>query len=134
KSFIAINLASTFAISGKKVVLIELDLRRPKISKNLGLDSGIGLSNYAIGQADLSQIIQRSGFEENLFVIPSGPIPPNPAELIMLPKIEELFELLKEQFDYIVLDTAPIGLVTDAQLLSRFTDTSLYIVRQGYTF
>lgn len=134
KSFIAINLASTFAISGKKVVLIELDLRRPKVSKNLGLDNGIGLSNYAIGQADLSQIIQKSGFEDNLYVISSGPIPPNPAELIMLPKMEEMFEELKKSFDFVIIDTAPIGLVTDAQLLGMYADTSLYVVRQGYTY
>jgi tyrosine-protein kinase Etk/Wzc len=134
KSFIAINLASTFAISGKKVALVEMDMRRPKISKNLGLDNGVGLSNYAIGQVDLHQIIQKSGFEDNLYVVPSGPIPPNPAELIMLPKIQAMFDTLKSEFDYVVIDTAPIGLVTDAQLLSPNIDTTLYVIRQGYTF
>ncbi|MBS1778708.1 MAG: polysaccharide biosynthesis tyrosine autokinase [Bacteroidetes bacterium] len=134
KSFIAINLASTFAISGKRVVLMELDLRKPKISKHLGLNNEIGLSTYAVGQAEMSDIIQPSGVEDNLFVIPSGPIPPNPAELIMLPRVDELFDHLKQNFDYIFIDTAPVGLVTDALLLNRFASTTLYVIRQGYTF
>ena len=134
KSFVAINLASTMAISGKKVILLELDLRKPKISKNLGIDNGIGFSNYAIGQVEMSQIIVHSNVNENLDFIPSGPVPPNPAELVMLPRVDELFASLKESYDYIVIDTAPIGLVTDAQLISRFADTVLYIVRQAYTY
>lgn len=134
KSFIAINLASTFAISGKKVVLMELDLRKPKISKNLGLSNSIGLSSYAVGQSEIKDIIQPSGFEDNLFVISSGPVPPNPAELIMLQRIDELFAYLRENFDYIIIDTAPAGLVTDALLLNRFANATLYVVRQGYTF
>lgn len=134
KSFIAINLASTFSISGKKVALMELDLRKPKISKHLGLNNSIGLSTYAVGQAEMEDIIQPSGIDDNLFVIPSGPVPPNPAELIMLPRVDELFDYLKANFDYILIDTAPIGLVTDALLLNRFASTTLYVIRQGYTF
>jgi len=134
KSFVAINLASTFALSGKKVVLLELDLRKPKISQNLGIDNSVGFSSYAIEQASYNEIIKPSGIVEDLFVIPSGPIPPNPAELIMLPKVEELFQKLKEDFDFLVIDTAPLGLVTDAQLLGKFVDASLYIVRQAYTY
>ena len=88
----------------------------------------------AVGQAEMQDIIQPSGFEENLMVIPSGPVPPNPAELIMLPRMDELMEYLKANFDYILIDTAPIGLVTDALLLNRFSSTTLYVIRQGYTF
>jgi tyrosine-protein kinase Etk/Wzc len=134
KSFIAINLASTMAISGKKVLLMEMDLRKPKISKNLGIDNGIGFSNYAIGQVELNQVIVPSGVNENLFVLPSGPVPPNPSELVMLERVDALFERIKKDFDYIVIDTAPIGLVTDAQLISRFADSVLYVVRHAYTF
>jgi len=134
KSFIALNLASTLALSNKRVLVMELDLRKPKISKMLGLDNGLGFSNHMIGQVDLNKIIVPSGVNENLYVIPSGPIPPNPSELLMMPQVNKLFATLKEHFDYIVLDTAPLGLVTDAQLLSVHADASLYVIRQGYTF
>lgn len=134
KSFAAINLAGIMAVSGKKVLLMELDLRKPKISSNLGIENHIGFSSYAIGQAGLNEIIKPSGVFDNFFVMPSGPIPPNPAELVMLPRITELFTRLRAEFDYVIVDTAPVGLVTDAQLLSKYTDTVLYMVRHGYTF
>lgn len=133
KSFIAMNLASSLALLNKKVVLLELDLRKPKISVHFGLDNRIGLSNYAIGKAGLDDVLKQSGIFEGLYIIPSGAIPPNPAELITLPRVQELLDDLKNEFDYIVLDTAPIGLVTDAQLLNRYADVSLYVVREGYT-
>ncbi len=134
KSFAAINLAITFAISGNKVVLIEFDLRKPKISKHLGIDKSTGISGYVIGQYGLDDIIIPSGIDDNLFVIPSGHIPPNPAEMMMMPKVDDMFARLQQEFDYIIVDTAPAGLVTDAVLLNRFASTCLYIVRQGYTF
>ena len=134
KSFIAVNLSITLAMSGKKVVLMELDLRKPKISKTLNMENNTGFSNYAIGKADFKDIIVPSELEPNLFIIQSGPIPPNPSELILLHRTEELFKYLRENFDYVILDTSPLGLVTDAQLLSRYADTTLYIVRQGHTY
>jgi len=134
KSFVSLNVASTLALSGKRVVLMELDLRKPKISKYLGLENTTGFSNYAIGQADYKDVIIPSGVQDNFFIIPSGPVPPNPSELIILPKIAELFAQLRRDFDYIVIDTAPIGFVTDAQLLARYADAVLYLVRQGYTY
>ncbi|RYD59421.1 MAG: polysaccharide biosynthesis tyrosine autokinase [Sphingobacteriales bacterium] len=134
KSFVAINMAAIMAISGKKVLLMEMDLRKPKISTNLGLDNSVGFSNYAIGQADLNKVIVPSGVVDNFFVLPSGPVPPNPAELVMLHRTKDLFDTLKDTFDFIIVDTAPVGLVTDAQLLSRYADAVLYIVREGYTY
>jgi tyrosine-protein kinase Etk/Wzc len=134
KSFISLNLSSTLALSGKKVVLLELDLRKPKISKYLGIENTIGFSNYAIGQVPYEQILVPSGVQENFFIIPSGPVPPNPSELIILQSVADLFAKLREDFDYIVIDTAPIGFVTDAQLLNRYADTALYVVRQNFTF
>lgn len=134
KSFIAINLACTFAISGKKVVILEMDLRKPKISSNLGIDNSIGFSTYAIGNNTLDDIIRPSEIVDNFYVISSGPIPPNPSELIMLQRTEDMFNELREKFDYIIIDTAPLGLVTDAQLLAKHSDASLYVVRQAYTF
>lgn len=134
KSFVAMNLACTFALLGKRVVLMELDLRKPRISEHLSLDRSAGFSTYAIGISDLDQIILPSGIQETLYVIPSGPIPPNPAELIVEQRSRELFSILKEHFDYIIIDSAPIGLVTDAQLLKEHADTTLYLVRQGVSY
>jgi len=133
KSFVSLNLASALAITDKKVVVMELDLRKPKISKYLGLDNNIGFSNYAIGAATAEQIIRPSGVMENLFVISSGPIPPNPAELLSGKRAGELFAYLKEHFDYIVVDVPPVGVVTDAQLLSSYADVTLFLVRQDVT-
>lgn len=134
KSFVATSLSSVISLSGKKVVLMEMDLRKPKISENLGLQNSIGFSTYVIGKNEIDQIIKPSGIHENFWVISSGPIPPNPAELLLLERTEELFAYLRSEFDYIIIDTAPIGLVADAQLLAKFADTTLYLVRQGYTF
>lgn len=134
KSFIASNLAMVLALSGKKVILMEMDLRKPKISINLGLSNTIGFSTYVIGKTSLESIIRPSGFHENFFVMSSGPIPPNPAELLLLDQTTLLFKELRNKFDYIIIDTAPIGLVTDAQLLGRHADATLYLIRQGYTF
>jgi capsular exopolysaccharide synthesis family protein len=134
KSFVAMNLAATLALSGKKVVLMELDLRKPKISEKLKLNNKQGFSTYVIGKTSYAQLLQPSGFHENCWVIPSGPVPPNPAELLLLDTTKQLFAELRKQFDYIVIDTAPVGLVTDAQLLGYLADVTLYLVRQGYTF
>lgn len=134
KSFVAMNLATTLALSGKKVVLMELDLRKPKISEKLGLRNKQGFSTYAIGKTSIDDLIQPSGIHENCWVITSGPVPPNPAELLLLDQTKQLFLTLRKQFDYIVIDTAPVGLVTDAQLLGYLADVTLYLVRQGYTF
>lgn len=134
KSFIAINLASALALTGKRVVLIDLDLRKPKIARKLRLERGKGFTNYIMGQGKLEDVLQESGTHENLMVITSGPIPPNPAEILMMPEVNRFFDELRAEFDYIVVDTAPIGLVTDAQLIDHQVDTTLYIVRQGYTY
>jgi capsular exopolysaccharide synthesis family protein len=133
KSFIAANFGAAISLSGKKTVILEFDIRKPKLLKNLDMKSSKGLSNYIIGKAELDEIINPVNDYSNLFVIGCGPIPPNPAELLLEEKVETLFTELKKRFDVIVVDTAPVGLVSDAQALSRFADASLYIVRQGYT-
>jgi capsular exopolysaccharide synthesis family protein len=132
KSFIATNLAMVFALANKKVVLLELDLRKPKIMSSLDLKFDKGFSQYAIGAATLDQIIYPSGVHENLFIIPAGPIPPNPSELILHERTAAMFAALKEQFDYIIVDTTP-NLVSDAQLLSVHADATLYVARLEYT-
>lgn len=134
KTFIATNLAAVLSLSGKKVLLMEMDLRKPKISEKLGIDNRTGFSTYSIGKTPLSELIKPSGINDNCWIITSGPIPPNPAELLLTDVTKELFVNLRSRFDYIVIDAPPVGLVTDAQLLGNFADTTLYLVRQGYTF
>jgi len=132
KSFISTNLSMVFALAGKKVILLELDLRKPKIMSSLNITYSKGFSNYAIGAANLEEIILPSGIHENLFIMPAGPIPPNPSELILHDRTANMFRSLKEKFDYIIIDTTP-NLVSDAQLLSVYAQATLYVARLDYT-
>jgi capsular exopolysaccharide synthesis family protein len=135
KSFTSVNLGSVLAISGKKVLLMELDLRKPNLSPGLNIKNDFGFTNYVINtDIKIPDLILSAGIHENLFIIPCGPLPPNPAEMIMNKRVEKLMEELKSQFDYIIIDAPPIGLVTDAQLLNPYADITLYLVRQKYTY
>ncbi len=133
KSFIATNLALSFALTGKKVVLLELDLNRPKLSINLNINNDKGISDYLLGTKDPEEIVRRTDTHENLFIIPSGPLPDNPSELLMNGKIEDLLDFLNGIFDYIIIDIAPVGPVTDAYVLSPLCDVTLYVIRHKYT-
>ena len=133
KSFLCANLALSLAISGKKVVLMELDLRRPKVSKLLGLPGNKGFTNFVVEDMPMSRLLQPTTLDPNLFVISAGTIPPNPAELILMEKVTTLFDYLRKEFDFIIVDTAPVGLVTDALLVSKYADANIYVVRQNYT-
>ncbi len=132
KTFCAYNLAVMMAMAGKKTILIGGDLRKPKISEYIDNLSNIGLVNYLVRQVSLNEIIQRTKVE-NLDVIASGPIPPHPVELLDSPKTEELFNQLKQEYDCIVVDTPPIGLVSDYFVLQKYVDTTLYLIRQDYS-
>lgn len=134
KTFIAINLASALSLSGKKVVLVEMDLRKPKVSSALGISNENGLTNYVVSNTPVSSIIKSTNVHENCFLVSSGTIPPNPSELITNPKVEKLFEYLRENFDYVIVDAPPVGLVTDALIIGNFSDLNFYIIRQKYTF
>ena len=136
KSFIATNMAAVMAISGRKTVILEFDIRKPKILKGLGMDRKNlnGITNYLIGNATIEDIILPVPNTDNLFVIACGPIPPNPAELLLDPKLNELFREVKERFEVVVIDTAPVGLVNDAIELGMHADASVYIVRHNYTY
>jgi len=134
KSFVATNLATSLAMSAKKVVLLEFDLRMPKVLSSLEIHSRQGLSNYIVSQINVDDILIPSGVHENFYLIGAGVIPPNPSELILNKRVSHLMDELRKRFDYIIFDTPPVGLVTDAQLLSRYADASIYIIRQGYTF
>jgi capsular exopolysaccharide synthesis family protein len=135
KSFLSLNLGSALGLIGKKVVFMEMDLRKPKLSENMGLDHNQGFTNYVIsGKTDYKQLIKPAWFNENCYLISAGPIPPNPAELLMSEKLDQLIEDLKKEFDYVIIDCAPIGLVTDALMLEKYADLTLYVVRQDYTY
>ena len=132
KTFCSINIATVFALSGKKTILVGLDLRKPKIFGDFGIKNDIGVVNYIIGEESLETVIQRTEIEF-LDVITSGPIPPNPSELLINERLGELIAILKSKYEYIVLDTPPIGLVADALELLEYVDASIYVVRQDYT-
>jgi len=132
KSFTSTNLASVFALLGKKTLLIGFDLRKPAIYQDLGLNNLIGVSSYLSNRAVLEDIIQPTRIE-NLDFIPAGPIPPNPMELIGSNVTKNLIFKLKEIYDYIIIDTAPIGVVTDAYFLMNYADLNIYVTRQNYT-
>ena len=133
KTFNSINIASIYALYGKKTLLLGFDMRKPKLFQEFGLSNNIGLSSFLSNKNSLDEVIQNSGKIDCLDLITSGPSPPNPAELIASDRCAELFEELKKRYDYIIIDTPPLGLVTDAFLLMKFTDANLYIVRQGHT-
>jgi capsular exopolysaccharide synthesis family protein len=135
KSFITLNLGITLALAEKKVVIIELDLRKPKLVRYLTKQPAEdGITSYMIGQLTLDQLINQSEIHPKLSYIASGPVPPNPAELLLTDQLAELILELRKRFDYIVMDTPPVGMVADALLLSKLSDCSLYVVRQGYSY
>jgi tyrosine-protein kinase Etk/Wzc len=134
KSFLSVNLCTVIALAGKKVLLMELDLRKPKITENLKLQKK-GFTNYLISNNDdWQKWVQKSGIHENFDVFPAGPIPPNPTELLLLPQTAALFKSVKQHYDYIVLDTPPAGMVTDAEIVGGYADVTLYMVRHHTTY
>jgi len=132
KSFVTLNLATVLAMQQNKVIVVGLDLRKPKLFQDFKLKNNIGASNYLVGNATIDEIIRPTTIP-NLDIISSGPIPPNPAELLSRKSINDLFEELKTRYDFIVIDTAPLGIVADAFMIMPMADMTLYIVRQGYS-
>ena len=132
KTFCSINIATVFALSEKKTVIIGLDLRKPKLFDEFNLTNEVGIVNYLIRQNSVDEIIKHTQIPY-LDVILSGPVPPNPSELIMGDAMGELMKELKEKYDYIILDTPPVGLVSDALELAQYADVTLYIVRQNFS-
>ena len=136
KTFMASNLAVSLALLGKKVILVGLDIRKPGLNKIFHLshkEKGITQYLAAPQSTDLHALIQPSGITSNLDLLLGGPIPPNPTELLARQSLEDTISTLRKEYDYIVLDTAPIGMVTDTLILSRVADASIYVCRADYT-
>lgn len=134
KSFISINLAASLALLNKRVLLVGMDIRNPRLAEYLGISPRFGLTQYLTSdQISIDQIISPMPDATNLDVITAGPVPPNPAELLISHKVDELFETLRQRYDYIIVDTAPIGLVSDTFTLDRLADAAIYICRANYT-
>jgi len=134
KSFISTNVGAVLAMSGKRTVILEFDIRKPKILKGLNMAESRGITNFVVGTSNLDSYIMPVPQVENLYAISCGPIPPNPADLLLDSRISEIFEYVKKHFDAVIVDTAPVGMVSDAIVLGAFANTSIYIVRHNYTF
>ena len=136
KTFIASNLAVSLALLGKKIVIVGLDIRKPSLNKAFNLSHREqGISQFLANpeHTDLMSLVQVSRINANLSILPGGPIPPNPTELVARESLSQAIDILKKHFDYIILDTAPIGMVTDTLLISRVANASIYVCRADYT-
>ncbi|MGV8878199.1 MAG: GumC family protein [Sphingobacteriaceae bacterium] len=134
KTFFSINLGISLALTNKRVVILEFDLRKPELLKAINLNNELGLSNYLNADTmHIDEIITSSMVDPNLFVIGAGPIPSNPSEILVELKLERLISDLKARFDYIIIDSSPIGKVADAYSLASFADSNIFVVRYNYT-
>lgn len=135
KTFLTKNLGGAFAAAGKKVLLIELDLRKPKLSNSLGLDNTeLGFSNYILeDNISIDSLIMPSLFNDNCYIITSGPVVANASELLLNDKLAYLIERLRAKFEYIIIDSSPVGLVSDALIIQKHVDMTIFVCRHNYT-
>lgn len=133
KSTTAVNLSYVLAENGKKVLLIDGDLRIPSIAKKMGIESTPGLTNLLMRFESRQLISFQSNILDNWYIIPAGNIPPNPSELLGSAKMEKLLEILSEEFDYIIIDLPPVNIVSDALAISRYITGMILVVREEYT-
>lgn len=134
KSFASLNLGVAYALLNKRTVILEFDLRKPMLSKSLGINGKKGISNILVGKSELYDVlVEVPDHNGNLYVLPAGSLPPNPAELISGTIMPDLMRALEEQFDYIIIDSPPLNVVTDATLLQDYADITLVVLRQNYT-
>ena len=132
KTYFSINLAAVYSMASKKTILVDMDIRKPSINQRFNIIQPNGVTNYLIGQCSLDEIILHLP-KIDFDILPAGSIPPNPGELIRSDKLVEMFNELRKRYDYIVVDTSPIGMVTDAYSLAQISDVNLFIVRNGKT-
>ncbi len=133
KSFLSINIGASLSLIGYPTVILEFDMRKPRLEKILNKQSKKGLSHYLINEAELDDILQPIVGYENYYLLPCGSVPPNPTEILSSPRLAKLFEELQLRFDYILIDTPPCTLVSDAQLLAPYADVTLFVVRHNVT-
>ena len=135
KSFISANLAISLSLLGKKVIIVGLDIRKPGLNKVFNIPrKEVGITQYlANPEKNLMDLVQPSDVSKNLYILPSGTVPPNPTELLARDGLDKAIETLKKSFDYVILDTAPVGMVTDTLLIGRVADLSVYVCRADYT-
>lgn len=132
KTFLSANLAATMALSGVKVLLMGMDFRNPKLNEYIEMSNGLGLTDYlSSNKIVVGDCIFKSDGFDNFYILPAGKIPPNPTELLMSAKVGELFHQFKKEYDYIIVDMAPVSLVSDTLMLSKFADATVYVVRAG---
>ncbi|MBK5270729.1 MAG: polysaccharide biosynthesis tyrosine autokinase, partial [Bacteroidia bacterium] len=122
KSYVSTNMGAVLALAGKKTIILEFDIRKPKLLSGIGMPKGPGITNYLVGKATLEELIHPVPDQDNLFIIGCGPVPPNPAELLLDQRVEEMFTWLRTHFEMVLVDTAPVGMVSDAMTLSKFAD------------
>ena len=128
KTFVSTNLATSFALAKKKIVLVDLDIRKATFNKVFGIKSNMGVSNYLSGAVDdIDDLINIDLITQNLDVIFSGPVPPNPAELLMSDRLDQLVEYLRQRYDYVFLDNVPLGIVADSEIVKRVADTTVFV-------
>ncbi|MBN1186716.1 MAG: polysaccharide biosynthesis tyrosine autokinase [Bacteroidales bacterium] len=132
KTFTAANLATIIAMNNQKVLLVGADLRKPTLHRIFNVSNEIGITSYIIGEKEIQDIIFQTDID-NLFLIPAGPVPPNPAELLETKRMKILFDKARREFDYIITDTPPIALVADALSVAIYADLTLYLVRQNHS-
>jgi capsular exopolysaccharide synthesis family protein len=132
KTFFSLNIGRSYSLTGKKTILISADMRKPTLHKIFNLTIKKGLSNFLINMANIDEIIYNTGVE-NLSIIPVGPLPPNPSELLTSPKIKELLDTLRNLYDVIIIDTPPLGLISDSELIAPFANACVFLARQDHT-
>lgn len=132
KTYFSINLAAIYSMTNRKTILVDMDIRKPSVNQRFSIVQPNGVTNYLIGQNSLDEIILKLP-KVDFDILPAGSIPPNPGELIRSDKLIEMFEELRKRYDYIIVDTSPIGMVTDAYSLAHLSDVNLFVVRSGKT-
>lgn len=133
KSFLSLNLGASLALMNQPTIILEMDMRMPRLHQLFDIDNSIGLSSYLKGEATLEEVIKPVPGHPNYYIIPSGPLPNDPSELLGGPIAKQLIEELRNQFRYILLDAPPIGIVTDAQVIAPYADTTLFVIRHKVT-
>lgn len=133
KSFLSLNLGASLAMLRQPTVILEMDMRMPRLHQSFNVDNSVGLSTYLNGEATIADILKPVPGYPNYFIIPSGPLPPDPSELLSGPAVGELLQALREQFRYIIIDAPPVGVVTDAQVVAPYADNTLFVIRHGVT-